>query len=113
MIRLSLPYPPSANRYWRNFRGRVVVSEEAEVFKRRVADLCEHAGIVPVEGRVGITLDVFRPRKSGDLDNSIKVCLDAIQGWAYLNDNQVVTLIAHREDDKTNPRVEVQVWEVE
>jgi nitric oxide reductase large subunit len=32
---------------------------------------------------------VFRPRASGDLDNRIKVLVDALQGIAYANDSQV------------------------
>ena len=32
-----LPYPISCNRYWRNFRGRMVVSSEAKAYKDQVA----------------------------------------------------------------------------
>ena len=34
-VSFTLPYPPSANRYWRSYRGRVVKSEEA----RRYSEL--------------------------------------------------------------------------
>jgi crossover junction endodeoxyribonuclease RusA len=98
-----LPYPPSANRYWRNWRGRMVVSKEARDFKAQVKALA--AGTKPLEGDVCVYLDIFRPQKSGDLDNFIKVTLDALKGIAFEDDRQVVYIEASRWDDKKNPRV--------
>jgi len=41
---LSLPYPVSANRYWRSFRAGsravVTVSAEAKVYKREKMRIC-------------------------------------------------------------------------
>jgi Holliday junction resolvase RusA-like endonuclease len=61
------------------------------------------------DGQVAVTLRVYRPRKSGDLDGRIKIVLDALQGVAYRDDSQVVALHAYRFDDKARPRVEVEV----
>ncbi len=36
---LTLPYPPSINHYWRNFRGRVVISREGRAFRKNVQAL--------------------------------------------------------------------------
>lgn len=41
--------------------------------------------------------------------NRIKIMLDALQGHAFHNDSQVSMLHAVRLDDKTNPRVEVEI----
>ena len=108
-MKVTLPYPPSANRYWRHVGRNVVVSKEARLYRRRAASLALSAGMRPVDGPAKVTLEVFRPRKSGDLDNSIKVLMDALRGVAYRDDSQVVEIRAHRWDDKDNPRVEVQV----
>lgn len=105
-IRLTLPYPPSANRYWRAARGRVFVSKEAKDFKAKVAEI---AKATPLTGPVDVRLMVYRPARRGDLDNSIKVTLDALKGIAFEDDAQVESLCAFRYDDKDNPRVDVVV----
>lgn len=110
-IHLSLPYPPSANRYWRSFRGTTVVSSEAKQYKRDVALLA--GGTEPFEGDVILCLDVYRARKAGDLSNRIKVLEDALQGIAYIDDKQVVEIHARRFDDARNPRVEVTIKAVQ
>lgn len=111
-IKLTLPPPPSANRYWRIFHNRAVLSEEARAYREIVARAySERYGDLtpwPV-GPVSVTLHWFRARRSGDLDNRIKVLLDALQGLAYLDDKQVVELHAYRHDDKANPHAEVTV----
>ena len=56
-MKLTLPYPPSANRYWRNYRGMTVTSGEAIAYKREVAYLARKAGVVPCVGDVVVTLD--------------------------------------------------------
>lgn len=110
MITLTLPMPPSANRYWRTaVRGSFVstyISAEAKAFKEDVATLCRSAGIrSPIDGRVRITVKLFparpidwakRVKKLGacwddgvrciDLDNANKVLLDSLKGIAIVDD---------------------------
>jgi crossover junction endodeoxyribonuclease RusA len=114
MITLTLPFPPSANRYWRNFRGRMVKSADARIYR-------DQAGYIylqqtmrinrgrPLIGDVKVTLDFYRPAKRGDLDNRIKVTLDALQGIAFADDSQVVEIHARRFEGKANPRVEIAI----
>lgn len=109
-IRLSLPYPPSANAYWRASRGRgLVPSSEALRYKVAVATLAASEHVLPLKGPVRLILRAYRPRKMGDLDNVCKVLLDALQGWVYLDDGQVEALDAIRYDDADKPRVDVFV----
>lgn len=103
------PLPPSANRYWRYYRGRMVVSDEAAAYKRTVAMLARCDGVTKLTGPVCVTVAVYRARKSGDLDNRLKVLLDALQGVFYGNDSQVRELHASLHDDRHDPRVEVSV----
>lgn len=109
MIRLTLPYPPSANRYWRVVRGQTLVSAEARAYKRTVAQLCLVARIRPFTGDVMLMLDIYRPLRRGDLSNRIKVLEDALEGYAFDDDAQVVDIAARRFDDKANPRAEVVI----
>lgn len=112
-MKLVLPYPPSANRYWRSDRGRAPHrSEEAKAYKLAVGMVVTQQGTQAIEvhrGPVAVTVAVYRPRKSGDLDNRLKVLLDALKGIAFEDDEQVVRIEATRHDDKANPRVEVEV----
>lgn len=119
-LKIILPYPPSLNVYWRNFRGRMVLSSEAKKYKRQVADLFNPNNsdpnaipvteqLLPTDRAVGLSIDVYRPRKSGDLDNTLKAILDSLNGNLYEDDRQVIEIHARRHDDKDNPRVEIGV----
>ncbi len=111
MISLVLPYPPSANRYWRHVGRNVVVSAEAKAYRILVKQHCLLSGVKPIRGDVSASIMVYRPRKIGDLDNTQKVLLDALCGAAYDDDRQIVELHAWRRDSKEDPRVEVDLRE--
>lgn len=110
---ITLPYPPSANRYWRHVvvrgQARVLLSAEAREYRATVGRIAMIKRLRPASGPVVVTLRFYRPRRSGDLDNRLKQVLDALQGWAFADDAQVVELHAVRRDDKDMPRVEVAV----
>ena len=110
---LVLPLPVSANRYWRNYRGRTVVSAEAKDYKMAVCLQASHLGVRPFTVPVAVYLRVYRARRTGDLDNFVKVLLDALCGVAYADDKQIVELHSWRFDDPRDPRVEVEVRRVE
>lgn len=136
MITVTLPPPVSANVYWRT---RVVknmamtyVSAEAKAFKAAVAQLVRAAGLVePIPGRVAVKLQMYphrpldwktRQRKLGaawddgvrsiDLDNSIKVTLDAMKGVAFLDDVWVRQIAAERMEPDGEARVVVTITSI-
>lgn len=97
--------PPSANRYWRNFRGHMVISSEAKEYKRHVAQtitIDDHhdplnRGGGMLLGRVGIRLlFMLADNRNFDLDNRIKVLLDSMQGAVYADDKQVFAIYAEK-----------------
>lgn len=102
MIRLELPYPVSANRYWRTIvqknRAMVFVSDEAKRYKRDAAWLAKAAGIrTPFLTTVELRIQLVP--KNGicmDLDNALKVTIDALKGIAYQDDSQVRKITAER-----------------
>ena len=117
---MELPEPPSANRWWRKWNNRMVLSKEARDYKKMVwADafdlyncpLPRHTKDLPVfpTGNVKVTLSWVRSRKAGDLDKRIGVVLDALQGVAYANDSQIVEIHASRFDNKANAGLRVTV----
>lgn len=106
---LRLAYPVSANRYWRTFRGRTIRSSEADAYKASARVVAERFGVVEIQGPVSVAIALLpKLTKRGlasltrmDLDNCIKVTLDALNGIAYFDDAQVVNLSA-----KIGPAVE-------
>jgi crossover junction endodeoxyribonuclease RusA len=107
---LILPYPPSANRYWRHAKGRTYLSDDALLYRKAVGWQCEAMQMAPHAGPVALTLRYYRPAKRGDLDNRLKQLLDSLNGHLYNDDAQVVEIHAYQGDDKRNPRVEIE-WE--
>ncbi|MFK5284367.1 hypothetical protein ACI3PL_32785, partial [Lacticaseibacillus paracasei] len=69
MIRLTLPEPPSANRYYRMAGRHLHHSPEARAYIERVEAICRKAGVVVIRGPVGVRFTWYRGRRSGDLDN--------------------------------------------
>ena len=108
-LTFTLPYPPSANRYWRNVKGRMVVSADARAYKEEVGWTLKPRIKEPLAGEVYVKVRIFRPRKIGDLDNALKILLDSLKGIVFLDDEQVVEIRANRFDDKANPRAEITV----
>lgn len=97
MLVLTLNYPPSANRYWRCFRNRMVPSAAATAYKKHVQVVAQLAGVVLHNDSICVNIKLL-PKLTAkgkaskvllDLDNCLKVALDALQDVVIKNDNQV------------------------
>lgn len=103
-ITLALPEPPSANRYWRQAGRHLYVSAEAKIYKHEVRAMLYRAGYTgikvpfPAGTEVAVTIAWYRGRAAGDLDNRLKVTLDALRGILFDDDKQVVSIHATRHD---------------
>ena len=109
MITLVLPYPPTVNHMYRRARGHLALTPEALAFRHAVRMIAMVQGVTPIVGPVAVFLDVYRPRRRGDLDNLLKATIDSLNGVAYRDDQQVEQITAVRYDDKRAPRIEVSV----
>ena len=115
---VMLGYPVSVNRYWRSFKGRTVISSEATKYKQHVQmDYAQGGGLYFYDIPVSVEFK-FHPKttKTGDasktrmdLDNVIKVVLDALQGVAYMDDKQVRKLTAEIADPVSGGGLSVRV----
>ena len=114
-MNLTLPFPPSANRYWRskivNSRVSVYKTTEARAYQELAYWTAKQQGAKPLKGPVILRGTIFFPNKRGDLSNRIKVVEDALQGAAYVNDSQVVRIDLSKAIDKSDPRVELEILE--
>lgn len=109
MIKLTLPYPPGVNHYYRMVNNRMLLSKRGREYKEAVALVCARAAAPMLEGDLVMTVRLFRPQRSGDIDGRMKGIFDSLQGWIYKNDAQIVEMHVYRGDDRPNPRVEVEV----
>lgn len=68
-------------------------------------------GESPFEGAVQVSIHVFEGAKqhAGDLDNYVKVVLDALNGLAFADDKQVVTIHALIERGVEEPHLEFTI----
>lgn len=111
---INLPYPPTVNTYWRNFRGRTILSKRGMQFK----DDAMHLMMVErfpkgLIGDVTVHIHVYPPDyRKRDIDNIIKPVLDGMQDYGVFeaSDEQVSLLVVQRHlpDDKTG-RAEVTI----
>ena len=106
---ITIPYPPSANAYWRHNNNRTHRSHEAVKFINQVGQICIAESVKPTAELVRVVITVYRPAKRGDLDNTLKVLLDSLRGYAFVDDAQVIEIHALRLDDKENPRAVVTI----
>lgn len=103
MNRLMLPYPVSANRYWRHFRGMTVKSKEATAYQSEIKSIAFSEGYLePLHGPIHVEMS-YHPKKpktyregnpvrSQDISNVIKVAEDALNGIAWVDDKQITHL---------------------
>lgn len=133
MITLTLPYPLSANRYWRPVKLgahiSIVPTKEAKAFRADIAARCRAQGVrVPLAGRVHIDVKLYparpqdwqkRMRVDGaawddtvrciDIDNANKVLLDALKDVAIEDDKWVRRLTSERMEPDGEARVVVTI----
>lgn len=108
-IELTLPEPPSANRYWRHARGRTYRSAEANDYRTNVILLSPNGAVPFPSGPVKVTATWYRSRRAGDLDNRWKVLGDSLNKVLWTDDQQIVELHLFRQDAPKNGRIELIV----
>ena len=131
-ITLTLPYPLSANRYWRTYMPKgfkapvTVVSSDAKAYKAQVCGLAKIAGVkAPIAGRVAIDIRLYPNLPQDwqkrdpmawddtvqclDLDNANKVLFDALKGVAIVDDKWVRRITSERMEPDGEARVVITI----
>jgi crossover junction endodeoxyribonuclease RusA len=136
VIELVLPYPISANRYWRPVRIgahiTIVPTSDAKAYKRQVEAATRAAGIAaPLQGRVTVSIRLYPQRPQDwqrrarldpigwadsvrciDLDNARKVLYDALKGVAFEDDSRVWRDSGERMEPDGEARVVVRIAQI-
>jgi crossover junction endodeoxyribonuclease RusA len=95
MIELTLPWPPSTNRYWRTFQGRMIISAEGRSYRKAVADqVLIQRGAKHYAGKMKVEIEAWRPdNRRRDLDNLLKAALDGCtHAGVWEDDSNIVDL---------------------
>lgn len=136
MIKLVLPYPPSANRFWRTAvvcgRAQTYPSADAKAYKTAVQVLALQAGLrKPFKGRIELHVQLYPQRPKDwakrakldplawdddvrciDLGNCEKVLSDALNGVAWLDDKQHRRIVLERMEPDGDARLVVRITEM-
>lgn len=121
VIRMTLPWPPSVNRYWRHptrgaLAGRHLISEEGRRYRVSVIEVvrstqtCER-----MQGSLCVRIDAYPPdRRRRDLDNILKSLLDSITHAGVIEDDSLIDdLHIVRRELRKNGAIEIQIFESE
>jgi crossover junction endodeoxyribonuclease RusA len=119
---LTLPYPVSANRYWKaiTIPGRTMMAptKEAKAYQATCRAMALAAGMrIPLDGRVALRVDLYPERPQDwakraasnpdfwddtvrcmDLGNCEKVLCDALNGIAWIDDKQLRRIYLERQE---------------
>lgn len=114
-IALKIPWPPSANRYWRSVGGlnKPYVSPEA----RKYIALIKTYNLLKktcFHGRISLYIEAFPPdKRKRDIDNVLKVVCDSFEkAGFFLNDSQIDRIYIERMP-KLSGELHVEISEIE
>ena len=89
-LTVTLPYPPTANTYYRRHGARFFISSNGKRYKRRVWAEWVGLGCPKLSGRIGVRVGVHCPDlRVRDLDNICKPFLDSLKGHFFGDDGDV------------------------
>lgn len=108
---LTLPYPPSVNRLWRQWKGRTLLSQVGREYREAAVRAVNLARVDSLGARrCMVTINAYMPdARRRDVDNVLKASLDALgAARVYNDDSQIVRLTVERMGiDRGNPRLEI------
>lgn len=95
MVILDLPISPTINHAYGVARnGRKFIRPAGVAFRLAVCEIVAGRQIATLTGRVSVFMRVHMPTKRrADIDNRIKICLDALtHAGVWIDDDQVDSL---------------------
>lgn len=99
--------PLSTNRL---FQGRHILTREARETKEALArEIWVEWRQKPIIGPVAVDIRLYWPdARRRDLDNALKLLLDAATGLLWTDDSQIEELRIRKGVDRANPRIEIE-----
>lgn len=99
-MQLTLPFPPSVNKYYRHVvikgHARVLMSQEGRAYRDAclACVLSEHGVLRPLTGRLQVRIWLYPPdRRVIDIDNRLKSLLDSLTHCRVIEDDSLIDRI--------------------
>ena len=116
LSRMTLPWPPSVNHYYRRVGPRTLISRAGREYRRAICGLLAGGGPrkPPADGRIALVMDAFPPdRRRRDLDNLPKAVQDSLaHAGVYEDDSQIDLLIVRRRQVVRGGRLEIRLHDI-
>jgi crossover junction endodeoxyribonuclease RusA len=112
-LMFQLPWPPSINRYWRNFKGRTIISKDGRDYRAAVIGKLGKGGPI-LSDRLAVEIYAYPPdNRRRDLDNVIKVPMDCLtHAGIWKDDSLIDDLRIVRKAVERNGRLMVRVRQI-
>ncbi len=113
-MKLSLPFPPSVNRYWRRTGSRFYVCEAGVQYRKDVRKAAVMAlGFVyePIREPVSLLIHAYPPdKRRRDLDNLLKAAGDSLEyARLLIDDSQIDDLHIIRCKPVLGGKLEIEI----
>ena len=116
MIILTIPWPPSVNSVWRQYKGRILLSEVGKRYRSEVIARCilERLCHSPLSGPLRLEINAYVPdRRKRDIDNILKAPLDALtHANIWEDDSQINELFVRKCPVGQNPRLDIRITQL-
>jgi crossover junction endodeoxyribonuclease RusA len=103
LLSFKLPWPPSANTYWRRNGDRYFISQKGKDYRNTTILLCKkYQDAFSKDQRLRVAIEAYPPdNRRRDIDNICKCLLDSLQhAKVYPDDSQIDELIITRKPHK-------------
>lgn len=111
-VRLTLPWPPSANHYYRCYQSRAILSEEGREYRAAALAALADWKRPPIDRPCRVCITTFAPdNRRRDIDNRIKSTTDSLQHCGVVENDALFddVRIIRGPVCPENPRVEVVI----
>lgn len=115
-LEIIIPWPPTANKYYRMWQNRMLISSKGRKYKSTVAEVARRAKWKSLgKSRLAIEIILYPPdRRRYDIDNRIKPTLDALEeAGLFDNDEQIDDLHISRGKIGRPPRAHLFINKLE
>lgn len=109
-------YKARAVRFGGRYRAMMYMDDKYRKYKEEIEKLAkayvsEH-NLNPTDAAIMVEADFyFGTKRRKDLSNAGKLEFDALNGYLWKDDSQILKLITEKRYDKDNPRTELRIYE--
>src|SRR5690606_1024401 len=114
-LNVDLPWPPTANTYWRRNGGRYFISKRGQDYREFVAKACyAYQGLFVSDDRLRLRIKAFPPdNRRRDLDNLLKGLIDSFQYAGLFPDDSQIDKLSIERMPEYEGKIEITLEKIE